>query len=160
MGKSIWFVSILLISITIKAQNFANDCTNAIVICGNENLVSNSSGFGNTQEIAGCGSYEHNSLWIKINIVQAGTLGFNLIPSDPALNVDYDFWVFGPNRNCGASLGNPIRCNTVNPLPPPNGANLSSNMTGMDGSTLATQSGPGPGSTGSTGYVRWLDVLP
>jgi hypothetical protein len=160
MGKIIWFVTILLISVTTKAQNFANDCTNAIVICGNENLVSNASGFGNIQEISGCDSYEHNSLWIKINIVQAGTLGFNLIPSDPALNVDYDFWVFGPNRNCGATLGNPIRCNTVNPLPPPNGANLSSNITGMDGSTLTTQSGPGPGIPGSTGYVRWLDVLP
>jgi len=160
MKKIIWFISLLLFSVTTKAQNFANDCVNAIVICGNENLVSNASGFGNIQEIAGCGSSEHNSLWIKINIVQAGTLGFNLIPSDPALNVDYDFWVFGPNKDCGTSLGNPIRCNTVNPLPPPNGANLSSNITGMNGSTLATQSGPGPGIPGSTGYVRWLDVFP
>jgi gliding motility-associated-like protein len=161
MKKIIWFLSILLISVTTKAQNFANDCTNAIVICGNENIVSNATGIGNTQEIInGCGSSEHNTIWIKINIVQAGTLGFNLTPSDPDLNVDYDFWVFGPNRNCGTTLGNPIRCNTVSPLPPPFGANLSSNVTGMNGSTLATQSGPGPGSTGSTGYVRWLDVLP
>ena len=70
MGKIIWFVTILLISVTTKAQNFANDCTNAIVICGNENLVSNASGFGNIQEISGCDSYEHNSLWIKINMVK------------------------------------------------------------------------------------------
>ena len=161
MKKIIWFVSILLISVTTKAQTFANDCTNAIVICGNENIVSNATGIGNTQEIInGCGSSEHNTIWIKINIVQAGTLGFNLIPSDPDLNVDYDFWVFGANRDCGTTLGNPIRCNTVSPLPAPFGANLSSNVTGMNGSTLTTQSGPGPGSPGSTGYVRWLDVLP
>ena len=155
-----WIFSFLLFTLSIQAQNFANDCVNAIVICGNENIVSNATGFGNTQEISGCGSFEHNTIWIKINIVQAGTLGFNLIPSDPDLNVDYDFWVFGPNKNCGTTLGNPIRCNTVSPLPPPYGANLSSNVTGMNGSTLATQSGPGPGSPGSTGYVRWLDVTP
>jgi len=160
MKNFCWFVSFLLVSFTAQAQNLANDCVNAIVVCGNENLVSNATGHGNSQEIAGCGSYEHNSLWIKINIVQAGTLGFNLIPSDPDLNVDYDFWVFGPNKDCGTSLGTPIRCNTVSPLPPPNGAGLSSNITGMDGSTLATQSGPGTGIAGSTGYVRWLDVLP
>ncbi len=155
-----WILSFLLFTLSMQAQNFANDCVNAIVICGNENIVSNALGIGNTQEINGCGSSEHNSLWIKINIVQTGTLGFNLIPSNPALNVDYDFWVYGPNRDCGTSLGNPIRCNTVNPLPPPNGANLSSNITGMNGSTLTAQSGPGPGISGSTGYVRWLDVLP
>jgi gliding motility-associated-like protein len=155
-----WILSFLLFTLSIKAQNFANDCVSAIVICGNENIVSNATGIGNTQEINGCGSSEHNSIWIKINIVQAGTLGFNLIPSDPDLNVDYDFWVFGPNKNCGTTLGNPIRCNTVSPLPAPFGANLSSNHTGMNGSTLSTQSGPGPGSSGSSGYVRWLDVLP
>ena len=128
MKKIIWFVSILLISVTTKAQTFANDCTNAIVICGNENIVSNATGIGNTQEIInGCGSSEHNTIWIKINIVQAGTLGFNLIPSDPDLNVDYDFWVFGADRDCGTTLGNPIRCNTVSPLPAPFGANLSAN---------------------------------
>ncbi|MFN3755264.1 MAG: hypothetical protein ACK4R1_14510, partial [Flavobacterium sp.] len=136
----------------ITAQIQPNDCVNAIIVCGNGSFTSNASGIGNTQEINACGGFESNSLWLEINIVQAGTLGFDLIPDDPSITVDYDFWVFGPNAVCGA-LGAPIRCATTNPQQ----AGMTNNHTGMYGSTLLTQTGPG---ANGNGYVRWLNVLP
>ncbi|POS01417.1 hypothetical protein Q361_111128, partial [Flavobacterium croceum DSM 17960] len=132
------------------SQNQPNDCVNAVTICGNGNFSSNSSGIGTIQEVSGCSGFEHNSIWLKINIVQGGTLGFDLIPNDPNINVDYDFWVYGPNRPCNA-LGSPIRCATTNPA----AAGLSSNSTGMYGSTVLTTTGPG---ANGNGYVRWLTV--
>ncbi len=128
-----------------------NDCVNAITVCGNGSFQSNATGMGNLQEISSCGGLEGNSLWLKVNIVQSGTLGFDLIPNDPSILVDYDFWVFGPNRVC-SNLGNPIRCATTNP----NEAGLATNHTGINGSTTLTQTGPG--SLG-TGYVFWLNVV-
>ncbi|ALM47983.1 hypothetical protein AMR72_03215 [Flavobacterium psychrophilum] len=143
---------LLLLCCKVIAQNEPNDCVNAITVCGNGAFSSNAQGIGDVQEVSSCGGLEHNSLWLKINIVQAGTLGFNLIPDDPSTSVDYDFWVFGPNASCG-SLGSALRCSTTNP----DAANLNSNHTGMNGSTLATQGGPGGL---GTGYVRWLTVSP
>ncbi len=133
-------------------QNPPNDCVNAITVCGNGVFASNATGIGNIQEVSGCGGLEHNSLWLHINIVQAGTLGFDIIPDDPDVNVDYDFWVYPANALCG-SLGSPIRCATTNP----GLAGLSNNRTGMSGSTLVTQAGPG---ANGNGYVRWLQVSP
>lgn len=135
----------------VFSQNQPNDCINAITICGNQNFSSNVSGIGNFQEVTGCGGLEHNSIWLKINIAQSGTLGFNLIPTNTDLSIDYDFWVYGPNVTCAAK-GSPIRCNTTNPL----AAGLSNNITGMVGNTTITQSGPG---ANGNGFVRWLDVV-
>ncbi|MDG5491176.1 hypothetical protein N4270_06480, partial [Psychroserpens sp. SPM9] len=112
--------------------------------------MSNANGIGAIQEVSGCGGFEHNSLWLEVNIVQAGTLGFDLIPEDPDIMVDYDFWVYGPNRIC-SNLGSPIRCSTTNP----NEAGLPNNHTGINGSTTLTQTGPGPN---GNGYVYWLNV--
>lgn len=142
---------LLFLSNVILAQQ-PNDCVNALTVCGSGTFSSNASGIGNTQEINSCGGLESNSLWLEVHIVQAGTLGFNLIPNDPSILVDYDFWVFGPNALCGA-LGSPIRCATTNP----DEAGLSTNLTGMNGTTLLTQTGPG---SDGNGYVRWLNVLP
>lgn len=139
----------------VLAQNPPNDCVNAIVVCGNGNFSSNATGIGNTQEVSSCGGLEHNSIWIKINIVQSGTLGMDLIPNDPAIGVDYDFWVYGPNRTCG-SLGSPIRCATSNPQ----AINASNNNTGMTLPNTFTQVGPGATNPGNgDSYVRSLDVL-
>ena len=125
---------ILLSCCNYLAAQAPNDCVNAITICGNGVFSSNASGVG-IQEIVPfrCGGTEHNSIWLKVNIVQNGTLGFNIKPVDPAIAVDYDFWVYGPNPNC-ASLASPIRCATTNPLL----AGLTSNHTGMNNSTIAT----------------------
>ncbi|WP_417197643.1 T9SS type B sorting domain-containing protein [Bizionia sp.] len=128
----------------------SNDCVGSITVCGNGTFMSNTTGSGNEFEINSCGGFEHNSLWLQINIVQSGTLGFDLIPNDPDINVDYDFWVYGPNVACN-NLGNPIRCSTTNP----NLAGLANNHTGINGSTTLTQTGPGDN---GNGYVYWLTV--
>ena len=140
----------MLASFNVQAQNEPNDCVNAITVCGNDTFMSNANGIGNIQEVTGCGGFENNSIWLHINIVQGGTLGFDLIPENTSISVDYDFWVYPANTTCGA-LGAPIRCCTTNPL----AAGLSNNHTGMYGSTLVTQSGPG---ADGNGYVRWLTV--
>ncbi|MFP9115637.1 T9SS type B sorting domain-containing protein [Flavobacterium sp. RHBU_3] len=150
MKKFIVFGFFQMLGLMGFGQNLPNDCVNAITVCGNGTFVSNATGIGNIQEVSGCGGSEHNSLWLHVNIVQSGTLGFNLIPDDPDISVDYDFWVYAANAQCG-SLGSPIRCCTTNPAL----AGLSSNATGMYGSTLVTQSGPG---ANGNGYVRWLNV--
>ena len=156
MKKLILFVLHFLSYNCITAQ-IPNDCVNSITVCGNGNFVSNASGIGNTQEVSSCGSSEHNSIWLKINIAQPGTLGFDLIPNDPNINVDYDFWVFGPatpgspNRTC-SSLGVPIRCSTSNP----GLSGSTNNHTGMNLNTTATTQSY----NNCCGYVRSLSVLP
>jgi hypothetical protein len=152
MNKIFAFGLFLMCCFNAIGQNEPNDCVDAITICGNGTFSSNATGSGTTQEISSCGGFESNSIWLKVNIVQAGTLGFDLIPDDTSITVDYDFWVFPPNAVCG-SLGSPIRCCTTNPL----AAGLTNNHTGMYGATTVTQSGPG---ANGNGYVRWLNVLP
>ncbi|MCL9769294.1 T9SS type B sorting domain-containing protein [Flavobacterium sp. HXWNR69] len=150
MIRTVYFFLLVLATFNLFAQA-PNDCSNAVIVCGNGNFSSNATGIGNLQEVAGCGGFEHNSFWMKVNIVRTGTLGFNLIPDDPSISVDYDFWVYGPNRSCG-SLGSPIRCCTTNPQQ----AGLTSNVTGMIGTSATTTAGPG---ANGNGFVRWLDVV-
>lgn len=149
----------ILIIVLLSFCNFVmsqepNDCVNAITICGNGTFSSNADGIGNIQEVSGCGGMEHNSIWLKINVVQSGNLGFHIKPNDPSLVVDYDFWVYGPNVACN-NLGSPIRCATTNPLQSQQAGNpVVNNHTGMYGSTTATQMLYNQG----IGYVRWLAV--
>ncbi|CAM3557846.1 T9SS type B sorting domain-containing protein [Zobellia roscoffensis] len=117
----------------------ANDCIDAIVVCGNSNISSNATGFG-TQELDGenaCLHYEENSLWLSLTIGTGGNLAFNIIPNSTDLVVDYDFYVFGPNNDCG-NLDDPIRCNTTNPLK----ASLNYNETGLRDSETNFSGGP------------------
>jgi len=157
MKKFLVLFFILLLSNTVLAQNVdPNDCVNAITVCGNGDFVSDATGIGAVQEVNGCSGFEHNSIWLKITIapgvIPGSTLGFDIIPNDSNINVDYDFWVFGPNKACGA-LGSPIRCCTTNPAL----AGLANNHTGMYLSTLSVTAGPG---ANGNGYVRSLTVLP
>ena len=149
MNRYLFLIVFSIFFFQVNAQE-PNDCINAITVCGNGNFSSNATGYGNDYEITSCGGNEHNSLWLEVNIVQSGTLGFDLIPTDPDIMVDYDFWVFGPNSVC-SNLQNPIRCSTTNP----NAAGLANNHTGINGSTTLTQTGPGPN---GNGYVYWLNV--
>ncbi|MFV0571157.1 MAG: hypothetical protein ACK5M1_01840, partial [Xanthomarina gelatinilytica] len=149
MNKYLILGFLLTLFAQVQAQE-PNDCINAITVCGNGTFMSNASGYGDLEFSDACGSYEHNSVWLRVEIVQSGTLGFDLIPEDPSITIDYDFWVFGPNRNC-ANIGSPIRCATTNP----GEAGLSSNHTGMNSTSSVTQAGPG---ANGNGYVRWLDV--
>ncbi|WP_179007599.1 T9SS type B sorting domain-containing protein [Winogradskyella forsetii] len=149
MKKILLIVISIVLLANVEAQE-PNDCVDAIVVCGNGTFSSNATGSGDDSEVNGCGGFENNSLWLEVNIVQSGTLGFDLIPDDPDIMVDYDFWVFGPNRLC-SNLGSPIRCATTNP----NQAGLPNNFTGINGSTTLTQTGPG---ANGNGYVFWLNV--
>ena len=159
MKKIVILIVVLFFGNSIFAQNLPNDCVNAITVCGNGTFSSNASGYG-VQEVAGCSSSEHNSLWIKINIapwvVPGSKLGFDLIPNDPSISVDYDFWVFGPNKTCG-SLGSPIRCATSNPQE----LNAVNNHTGMISGNPYTQVGNGANNPGfGDSYVMSLTVSP
>lgn len=149
--KKILTLFLVLIFVNLSlAQNEPNDCVNAITVCGNGNFISNASGEGDIQEVSGCSGFEHNSLWLKINVIQSGSLGFDIIPKNTSISVDYDFWVFAANKDC-SNLGSPVRCATTNP----NLAGMSDNHTGMNGATTLTQTGPG---ASGNGYVRWLTV--
>ena len=136
------------------AQGGRNDCSGAIKICGDGAISSNANGVGN-QELTGrnnCSSQEHNSLWLEIEITKAGTLGFNLKPTNSDLSIDYDFFIFGPNATCG-NLGNAIRCSTTNPI----ASNAASNHTGMNDTEADESEGPGPN---GNNFIRSLEVQP
>ncbi|UOK42304.1 MULTISPECIES: T9SS type B sorting domain-containing protein [Flavobacterium] len=156
MKKILVLFLVFIFGNVVFGQVEPNDCVNAIPVCGNGSFITNTDGSGNAFEVAGCGpGREHNSLWLKITIAQAGTLGFDLIPNNPdLLTGDYDFFVYGPNRTCGTGLGTPIRCNATNP----DEANLPNNITGMNGSTPSNFAWSGSGGN-NLAYVQWLTVL-
>lgn len=112
MKKTIQLLILLIFATTTFAQE-PNDCVNAITICGNGVFTSNASGIGFVQEVSGCTGYEHNSIWLKVNVAQNGTLGFNIIPLNTDIQVDYDFWVYAANAFCVA-LGSPMLYNKSN----------------------------------------------
>ena len=148
------FFLISILSCNVFSQNPVNDCSGAIKICGDGAISSNADGVGQ-QELNGrnnCSSQENNSLWLEIEITKAGTLGFNLKPTSSALEIDYDFFIFGPNVTC-RDLGTAIRCSTTNPL----ASNATSNHTGMN--DLETDTSEGPGQNGNN-FIKSLDVLP
>ncbi|TRW21864.1 hypothetical protein FMM05_19585, partial [Flavobacterium zepuense] len=135
---------------TLRAQV---DCPDAIMVCGDGNYSGlDATGVG-IQEINinnACSSMENNSLWLKILIKDGGTLGFILTPESDNLVVDFDFWIFGPNVNCG-NLGTAIRCSTTNPLQ----AGLTYNTTGMNAQSADVSEGPG---TDGNSFINWMNV--
>lgn len=148
--------TLLLLAICFSGLNSQaqqpTDCVNAITVCGDSeiNLDVNGIGFQELSGLNNCSSQENNSLWLKVTLVTDGTLGFILTPESTSIVEDYDFFVFGPNRDCG-NLGQAIRCSTTNPQ----AANQGNNLTGMNGSQ--TDTSEGPGAVGNS-FVRWLDV--
>ena len=154
IAKSLLFIVLFIGCLEHKAQSNRSDCSGAIKICGDGAISSNATGFG-IQELSGlnnCASFEHNSLWLEIEITKAGTLGFDLIPSSLNINIDYDFFIFGPNASCG-NLGFAVRCSTTNPM----ASGSLNNHTGMN--DFETETSEGPGENGNN-YIRSLDVLP
>ena len=139
--KTTFFYAIALLGFWGMSQS-ANDCSNAIVVCGNSVITSDVSGFGNQEldpALNPCSNPETNSLWLQLNIDQTGLLEFTLTPDDPDILVDYDFLIFGPNYSCG-SFDAPIRCSTTNP----NQAELDNNLTGLRNGETDQSEGPGP----------------
>ncbi|MUP46314.1 T9SS type B sorting domain-containing protein [Gramella sp. BOM4] len=150
--RIVFLILFLIACISIQAQS--SDCSGAIQICGDGSISSNANGAG-TQEISelnSCSSRENNSLWLYIEITKAGTLGFDLKPVSANLEVDYDFFIFGPNASCG-NLGQSIRCSTTNPI----ASGATTNLTGMR--TGETDTSEGPGANGNN-FIKPLDVLP
>ena len=94
----IFFLFFLIDFISAQTVNkLPNDCVNAITVCGGGIFTSNANGYGSIDFDPNniCNGYETNSLWIRIEIVNSGTLGFTLTPKNTDLIVDYDFFVFG-----------------------------------------------------------------
>ena len=138
----------------ILLAQFASDCPDAIIVCGNSQIASNSKGFG-IQELDNtsnpCFFEEVNSLWFRLNIATSGVLEFDITPNGKNLGIDYDFYIFGPGNNCG-NFNDPIRCSTTNPIE----AGLNYNATGLRGSERDNSEGPG---ADGNSYVAALDVL-
>lgn len=151
-----YYKKIIFVLIVFFAQfSFSqNDCVDAIIACGNSNYNNISivgPGVSEINSANSCTGQENNSLWIKVTIQNPGTLGFTLIPNNASLNIDFDFWVFGPTASC-SNLGQTIRCSTTNPQL----SNASNNQTGMNATETDTAEGPGP--LGNN-FVSALNVL-
>lgn len=155
MKKTSILFFLLFVCFIFSQNREANDCVNYIQICGNQTITLNPNGYG-VQELNPsnvCQSKENNSLWLKFTAKTTGTLGFDLIPTSSAIDVDYDFWIFGPNVSCG-NIGFSVRCSTTNP----EAAFLANNHTGMRDSEPAGDFSEGPGELGD-GYIKSMDVV-
>jgi len=149
--KSIVILSVSLFSQICLSQN---DCSDALVVCGNSNFSGLSATGIGIQELSGsntCSSEENNSIWLKVTIQNSGTLAFTLTPQSNNINVDFDFFVFGPNVTCG-NIGTAIRCSTTNP----EAANLSNNHTGLSNSEVDTAEGP---AENGNSFVKSINAL-
>ncbi|MBU2928988.1 T9SS type B sorting domain-containing protein [Winogradskyella psychrotolerans] len=150
--KSLALLCCLIFGSIIYAQQ-PNDCQFAVTVCGNSDFSLDVDGIG-TQELNNsntCSSQENNSIWLEVNIATSGTLAFTLTPSSTSISEDYDFFIFGPNVNCG-QLGQAIRCSTTNPA----AANQGNNRTGLNATSTETSEGPG---AGGDSFVSDIDAL-
>ena len=134
-----------------------SDCHQALIVCGNTSFHNlNAIGGGILEELNGnnncAAAGEYNTIWLQLNIKTGGTLGCTIIPSSSNINVDFDFYVFGPNATCN-NLGQAIRCSTTNPF----ASGATNNRTGMN--SVSSDVSEGPGSDGNN-YVNWLTVQP
>jgi len=145
-----------LIPLAIQAQ--INDCSEAQVVCSDENLAFNPMGpgendFADPDNFPGCiTSLEQNSAWYYFQINPAAppnlVLGFIINPNG-GWGEDYDWALFGPDVTCG-DLGSPIRCSS-------SAFNCGfCPQTGMGMGTMDVTEGPGTGD----GFVMTLVVQP
>ncbi|WP_294215675.1 T9SS type B sorting domain-containing protein [uncultured Chryseobacterium sp.] len=138
---------VLLVFLMMFCQIFyaQSDCTSSLAVCGNSAISYTPSGYGNIQENplgGGCLSSEHYSVWYTFTASTSGTLTFLITPNAQA---DYDWAVFGPNKQCG-SLGAPVRCSYASTA---SGILTGLNMTATDLSEGA----------GGDGFCKYMDVL-
>ncbi|MFY0484081.1 T9SS type B sorting domain-containing protein [Flavobacterium sp. PLA-1-15] len=156
MVKLNYLFIVLLFFITSKG-NAQNDCVDAIVVCGNTGFEGLSATGIGSQELNGsntCGSSENNSIWLQLSIGTGGTLGFTLTPESTNIDVDFDFFVYGPNVTCG-NIGQAKRCSTINPA----AMGAPNNLTGMrDIASNQENEGPGTTNPAENGFVEWLTV--
>src|ERR1035437_1220728 len=109
------------------------DACNALQLCGGSFYTPYSyTGTGTYLDLdispcfTGAGGGEQNSVWLKLHVLQAGTIVFKITPVSPA--DDYDFAVLDiTGKSCGSlSSKDVIRCNYNNNIP-------GSNMNGIIG---------------------------
>ncbi len=146
---------ILALLLAIFTSSYSQtDCVDAIVVCGNTEYSGLAAvGFG-SQELNGrvtCSSNENNSIWLRLDIAGPGSLSFIIKPTNNDISIDYDFFVFGPNVNCG-NIGQSIRCSTTNPI----SAGATNNWTGLRAPETDISEGPGPD---GNSFLKPLDVL-
>ena len=145
--KYAFFFILMLLSPKLLSQN---DCVDALTVCGDTNFNNIAvNGIGNFQEVSSCGSQEFNSIWLRLNIATSGTLEFTIIPQDPDINEDFDFYLYS-FIDCDTRTI--VRCSTTNPL----AAGLISNETGLN--TIENDISEGPGEDGN-GFVQSVPVL-
>lgn len=155
MKQSLLLTVLFIFSIT---PSFAqSDCSNAITVCGNTGYSGlTATGAGDEDELTfinnDCMGTENNSIWLRLPINTGGTLGFILTPTNPDIQVDFDFFIFGPNATCN-NLGKAIRCSTSNPFE----TNALNNHTGMSEDEIDASEGPGEF---GNNFVQWLTVQP
>ncbi|WP_431472366.1 T9SS type B sorting domain-containing protein [Nonlabens sp. SCSIO 43208] len=150
--KFLQFFICLVIGFSSVAQN-PNDCTNAILLCGNTDLGLTPSGAGTNDfaspnnQVPFCYDFPVDQAWFRVEIENTGSFRFDLVPD--VAYADYDFAVFGPVTDCN-NLGAAIRCSSTNPQR----AGVSSNTGLNDTETDVTE---GPGANGN-GYLREIDA--
>ncbi len=143
---------LFLISGFTIAQN-PNDCTDAILLCGNTDIGVDPAGIGfNEFSLPGnpsptCFGFQAPQVWFEVEIETTGIFRFVLSPD--VTNADYDFAIFGPTTDC-SNLGAAIRCSSTNPTV----AGVSGD-TGLNDTATGVSEGPGTG----IGFLRELDVI-
>ena len=133
-----------------------NDCTGAVSICSDENLIGGTVGFGNQELLAwkSCLGLdgedgEKQSNWYVFSSTSDGTIGFLLTPDATA---DYDWAIWGPYNSleCPAFTNDvPIRCSAASYLN--SGVNGETGLKAGAGDTYENSSGDG--------YLEPLTVL-
>ena len=160
MNKIAFTLSALLLLFGYSgfAQLQINDCSEAVVVCDNQDLAFNPDGpglddYADPDNDEGCiTALEQNSAWYYFQINPSAppnlVLGFTISPNG-GLGEDYDWALYGPNVNCG-DLGSPIRCSSSS------AACGFCPETGMGMGTTDVTEGPGTGD----GFVMTLVVQP
>ncbi|WP_194850328.1 T9SS type B sorting domain-containing protein [Nonlabens antarcticus] len=130
-----------------------NDCTGALLICGNTQIGITPDGAGINEfaepgnKVPICYNFNADQAWFKVEVASDGTFQFVIEPDVPL--ADYDFAVFGPTADC-SNLGPAIRCSSTNPI-----------AAGVPGATglnaASTDVNEGPNDLGD-GFLRELDV--
>jgi len=148
------FFSLWVLTIAKVNGQTANDCEFAIPICGDSNFGLEPDGVGFDEfSLPGnfappCYNFSNNTIWFTINIVQSGTLAFDIVPDNP--EADYDFAVYGSITDC-ENLGQSIRCSSTNPQ----AAGVSA-LTGLNDSENDTSEGPGED---GNGYLSNINAI-
>ena len=152
MSRLILIFVLSLFQVYLAAQN--NDCIDAVPICSDDAISFDPRGVG-MQELdptnSGClETNETNSAWyffrINDNAPNNTVLNFVIEPDCDLDEEDYDFAVYGPNRECN-NLGNPIRCSYAAP------GNFACALTGLNSASVETSE-----ASDGNGFVNSLSV--